>query len=99
MVPKSTINAALSYYITEDAKLTFTDFIVDNLTVVMAVIAVVLLVILTLMALNMRAARKAKRLISATETDDLTGLYNRSFFSSTLTACTANTRKRRWTPL
>ncbi len=80
MVPKSTMNAALSYYITEDAKLTLTDFIVDNLTVVMAVIAVVVLVILTLMIQNMRGVRKAKKLISATETDDLTGLYNRSFF-------------------
>ena len=80
MVPKSTVNAAMSYYITEDAKLTLTDFIVDHMGAVMGVTAAVLLVILVLLVLNMRAARKAKKLISATETDDLTGLYNRSFF-------------------
>ncbi len=80
MVPKSTVNAAMSYYVTEDARLSLTDFIVDNLGVVMAVIAVVLLVILVLLVQNMRAARRAKKLISATETDALTGLYNRDFF-------------------
>ncbi len=80
MVPKSTVNAAMSYYIAEDARLSLTDFIVDNLGVVMAVIAVVLLVILTLLVQNMRAARRARKLISATETDALTGLYNRDFF-------------------
>ena len=80
MVPKSTVNAAMSYYFTEDAKLSLGDFITDHLTVVMAAITVVVLVILTLMILNMRAVRMAKRLISATETDELTGLYNRNFF-------------------
>ena len=80
MVPKSTVNAAMSYYITEDAKLSLSDFIVDHLAAVMCVIAVVVLVILTLLVQNMRAARRARRLISATETDELTGLYNRNFF-------------------
>ncbi len=80
MVPKSTVNSAMSHYITEDARLTLTDFIVDHLGAVMAVTGLVVLVILVLMVLNMRAARKAKALISATETDDLTGLYNRNFF-------------------
>ena len=79
-VPKSTVNAALSYYITKDAKLTFADFIVDNLAAVMAVMAAVVLVILTLMVRSMRAERRASELISATETDELTGLYNRNFF-------------------
>ena len=80
LVPDSTINAALTYYISEDAKLTFSDFIVDNLPLVTAVVAVVVLVILILLIQSMRAVRKANKLISATETDDLTGLYNRSFF-------------------
>ena len=80
MVPKSTVNAAMSYYVTEDAKLTLSDFIVDNLGAVMAVIGAVLLVILALMVQSMRAEKKAQRLISATETDGLTGLYNRDFF-------------------
>ncbi|MBR6891502.1 MAG: transporter substrate-binding domain-containing protein, partial [Clostridia bacterium] len=80
LVPDSAVNGALSYYIAEDARLTLTDFIVDHLGVVTVVIAVVLLVIFLLMLQNMRAVRRARRLISATENDDLTGLYNRNFF-------------------
>ena len=80
MVPHSTVNGALSYYIAEDARITLIDFIVDHLGIVMAAIALVVLVILLLMLQNMRAVRKARKLISATEIDDLTGLYNRGFF-------------------
>ena len=80
MVPRSSVNAALSYYITEDAKLTLSDFIVDNLPEVMAVTGILVLVILVLLVMNIRAVKMAKSLISATETDDLTGLYNRKYF-------------------
>ena len=79
-VPESTANAALAYYNTEDAKLTFEDFVRDNLVLVLAVVSIVVLVILYLMMRSMRSERKAKMLISATETDDLTGLYNRKYF-------------------
>ena len=37
-------------------------------------------IILLLMMRSMRAERKSRELIRATETDELTGLYNRSFF-------------------
>ena len=80
MIPDATVNSALSYYIAEDAKYTLTDFIKDNLTAVIAALAAVMLVILALMVRSMRSERKARRLISVTETDDLTGLYNRDFF-------------------
>ena len=80
LVPPSAVNAALTYYITEDARLSLTDFITENLAAVMAVTGLVLLVILILLVQNMRAVRKARRLISLTETDELTGLYNRSYF-------------------
>ena len=80
MIPDSAVNAALSYYIAEDAKYSLSDFIMDNLTVVIVVIAAVILVILALLIMSMRSERKARRLISATEIDDLTGLYNRNFF-------------------
>ena len=80
LVPDSTINAALSFYVTEDAKITLLDLIKDNLGIVAAVIGAVLLVILLLMVRSMRAEKKAQRLIRATEIDELTGLYNRSFF-------------------
>ena len=80
LVPNSTVNAALTYYTTEDARLTISDFIVDNLTVVMAGVGIVLLLILTLMIQSMRSEKRAKKLISATEIDELTGLYNRDYF-------------------
>ena len=79
-VPDSTMGAALSYYISEDARLTFFDFITDHLAVVMAGVTAVLLIILFLMLRSIRAEKKARELISATETDDLTGLYNRKYF-------------------
>ena len=80
LVPSATVNAAMSHYATEDAKLTLGDFIVDNLGLIMVLVVLVLLVILVLLARSMRAEKKASELISATETDMLTGLYNRDFF-------------------
>ena len=80
LVPTSTFNSALSYYITEDAKLSLGDFIEDNLTGVMIGITLVVLAILFLLLRSMRAERRAKQLISATEIDSLSGLYNRDYF-------------------
>lgn len=77
MVPNSTVNTAISRYISEEARRTFSDFIMDNLALVIAAVAVVILVILLLMLRSVRAERRAKRLIAATEIDGLTGLYNR----------------------
>ena len=79
-VPSSTVSAALSRYLTEDARLTLFDFITDNLGAVIAVVAAVVLVILLLLLRSMKAEKRARELISATETDELTGLYNREFF-------------------
>ena len=80
MVPNSTVNAAISRYITEDARRSFSDFIMDNLALVIAIVAAVMLLILLLMLRSVRAERRAKRLIAATEIDGLTGLYNRDYF-------------------
>ena len=80
MVPRSTVNAALSYYITKDARLTLTDFLAANLWAVLSVLAAVVVVILALLLRSIRAERKAGRLIAATETDSLTGLYSRNYF-------------------
>ena len=79
-IPSSTVNSELSYYVTEDAKLSLGDFISDNLGIVMAVFAVIILVILVFMVRSIRAEKKAKQLIAETETDSLTGLYNRDYF-------------------
>jgi diguanylate cyclase (GGDEF)-like protein len=80
LVPKAAVNTALSRYITEDAKTTLGDFIRDNVWIVIGVIGAILLAILILMVRSMRANRKAAQLIRATETDELTGLYNRDYF-------------------
>ena len=80
MVPDTYVNSAMTHYVSEDAKLTFTDVLVDHLPLVMTLIALVVLTILTLLIMNIRAVKRAKRLISATERDDLTGLYGRKYF-------------------
>ena len=79
-IPTSAVNSALSYYITEDSKRTIGDIVSDNLAAVIAVSAVLIAVILYLLLKSMKAEKKAKELISATETDSLTGLYNRDYF-------------------
>ena len=80
LVPDVTVSSSLSRYITEDAKPTLLDFVREHYLAVIAVIGVILLAILALMLRSMRSERKAAKLISATETDALTGLYNRDYF-------------------
>ena len=80
LVPEFTVDSALSRYITEDSQPNIWDFISEHALPVIALIGAVLLVILFLMIRSMRAEKKAAELISATETDALTGLYNRDFF-------------------
>lgn len=79
-VPDSTVNSSLSFYITEDAKRTFTDFLADNMAIVLAVVFIGILVITLLLLRSLRAEKVARELIAATETDVLTGLYNRDYF-------------------
>ena len=80
LVPEASVNMALSRYMTEDAKTTLGDFIRENVWLVIGVIVVLLAVILFLMIRSMRRGRNAAKLIHATETDELTGLYNRDYF-------------------
>ena len=80
LVPSSNFTAALSYYIAEDSQQSITDFISDNLGVAAIASGAVLLVFLLLLMRSRRSEKKAKKLISATETDRLTGLYNRDYF-------------------
>lgn len=80
LVPEAAVNTALSRYMTEDAKTTLEDFIRENVWIVIGVIVALLAVILFLMIRSMRRGRQAAKLIHATETDELTGLYNRDYF-------------------
>ena len=79
-VPSSTVNSALSFYISEEARLSLRDFVSDNLAAVLTAVAALVLVIMLIMLHSIRAEKKAKQLIAATETDALTGLYNRDYF-------------------
>ena len=80
LVPSSTVNAALSFYVAQDAKMTLGDFIDDNIVVITAAVAAVLLIILLFLVRSIRSEKKARELIHSTETDKLTGLYNRDYF-------------------
>ncbi len=83
VVPSSTVNAALTYWFTEDAKMSFTDMFNQNAGLIVAGASAVVMVILLLMWRSMEAEKKASaehRLVAATETDELTGLYSRNYF-------------------
>ena len=60
VVPNATINAALTYYSTEDVKTSFSDLVKDNLFIIMTVIAGILLIILILLLHSIHAERKAR---------------------------------------
>ena len=80
LVPSSAVSTALGRYIAEDAKTTLEDFLRDHIWIVIGVTGAVLLVILGLMLRSVHEGRRAEKLILATETDELTGLYNRDYF-------------------
>ena len=80
IVPEFMVGSSLSRYTSEDARGTLWDYVASHPWAVIAGISAVLLVILFLMIRSMKAQRKASRLIARTETDALTGLYNRDYF-------------------
>ena len=80
IVPTSTFDSALSQYMTQDAKRTLADLLYDNIEIVLLVMAVIVLLILFLLIRSRQSEKKAQKLIRATETDELTGLYNRDYF-------------------
>ena len=83
LVPESTVNSALSYYFTEDAKTSLGDLLRQNLGIVIGVPLALALVFLFLLlrSANMEKTERAKqKLITATEFDGLTGLYSKSYF-------------------
>lgn len=58
-VPTSVVNASLTYYSTEDAKVGFIDFIKDNIVVVLVGVTVIVAIILGLLISSVRAQKKA----------------------------------------
>ena len=88
-VPDSVVHAALTYYSTEDARISIGDLIRDNLAIVMTVIAGILLIILILLLFSIRAQREAIReqhlvedLNKQVYVDALTHVRNKGGFSN-----------------
>lgn len=79
-VPDTVVSTAMSYYVSEGAKMTLIDFLNENMVIFLGIGFLILAVILFLMFRSMKAEKKAKDLIAATEIDNMTGLYNRDFF-------------------
>ena len=83
LVPETAMYSSLTTYSYEEKKVSFAEYVKDNLAVVIASITSVTAIILALLLYGAKTRKKAKerqRLISATENDDLTGLFNRGFF-------------------
>ena len=83
LMPDAAFNASLTNYALSGERVTFIQFLRDNLAFVVAVTFIVLSLILFLILRNVRAEVKAsenRRIISETERDHLTQLYNRGFF-------------------
>ena len=88
VVPSSIVNAALTYYSTEDVKTSFSMLLRDNLGLVMTGVAVVLLLILILLVHSIKAEKKAaagESLVSDLNkrvfVDALTSVRNKAAFS------------------
>ena len=86
-VPESVVNASLTYYSTEDVKMSFLDLIRENLFLVMTVISLTLLVILILLLRYIRAEKKVmeeehmvKDLNRKAFVDALTSVRNKAAF-------------------
>ena len=83
IVPDATVNAALTRYYAKDARTTVIDLFRKNLLVLLGVLAVTGGVFLLLLLRGRRAEKRveeSRRLISETEIDKRTGLYNREYF-------------------
>ena len=80
LVPNSEVHTALSRYATEDSRTTLQDLLRENAWIVVVSLISTAALILVLLLRSRRSEQKAEKLISATETDSLTGLYNRDYF-------------------
>lgn len=80
VIPTSSVNSALSIYVANDSKISLGDFLIDNIGILSIITTVLLILIFSLLIRSWRSEKKAKKLILSTETDDLTGLYNRDYF-------------------
>ena len=88
LVPSTYINSTLNYYSTQDAQMTFGDYVAQNLGIVMTIVSAVLLVFLILTARSVHLERKAnkemrqvKDLSHRVNYDALTSVRNKGAFN------------------
>ena len=88
IVPDSVVHAALTYYSTEDVKISAIEVIKDNVIIILFVIAIVVMVILLLLLRSIKAEKKAleeERLIKVLNkqvyVDALTSVRNKGAFN------------------
>ncbi|MBQ7581165.1 MAG: EAL domain-containing protein, partial [Clostridia bacterium] len=83
-IPQITVNTALSnYYMAENRETHFSDFLIENITLIVVVTVVVSLFVAFLVRRKAQAESKAaehEEIINATEKDRKTDLYVRSYF-------------------
>ena len=83
LVRDTSLNSSLISYGYEENKVTFSDYLRDNLIYVILAISATFTLFIWMQFRNMRAkadARERERIIAQTEHDDLTGLYHWNYF-------------------
>ena len=83
LIPDTAVNTSLTNNAFEEKQVTFLEYLRANLASVIAVAAVIVALILFLLLKSAQAESKAsegRQIISETEHDNLTQLYNRNFF-------------------
>lgn len=83
LIPETTINSSLTNFGFKEEKVTFAQFLKDNLVYFIATVSIITIVILLLVIKNIMIKAKAeegRQIISEAECDPLTGLYNWNFY-------------------
>lgn len=83
LYPDTEVNSSLTNYAFREEKVGFLDFLRDNLLMFVTIVSVISVIILLLVLRSKRISDKAEegqRIISETERDPLTGLYNWNYF-------------------
>ena len=81
--PRATLNSSLTKYALKDTKVTFGEFLRDNMALVIAAAAIIAALLMWLQMRNMRAeaqAAEGREIIAEAEHDRLTNLYSWNFF-------------------
>ena len=103
VVPDSTINAALSYYFTEDSKQTFAELLFDNIWAVIAVSTLVILLIIALLLIitftRGKERQNVRNLLQRRNSTRLPVCTTKTSFMNMRIVCSINIPTNRWMQL